>query len=232
MIEGALDLADSPAKSIMTPRPLVAWLDINESLDAILSKVGKCPYAQLLVSRDSIDEVVGMVRKQDLLDQSLRGESIDIKRAVRSPLVVPEGTSILRALDLFRATLVDEALVVYEFGSVQGIVTRTDPLEAVAGDLAKVEGEQPATVTRRSDGSSLWMRRCRWARLPNFSSPRHCHLAISSLSAVSRFHDSTTCPNAGNISRGRTGISRLQRRIAAGSPACSYVLANDAPFRR
>jgi putative hemolysin len=155
MIEGVLDLADSPVRSIMTPRPHLAWVDINESRDSILGRVGSCPFAQLLVSRDSIDEVVGVVRKQDLLDQSLRGESIDIERAVRSPLVVPEGTSILRTLDLFRATPVNEALVVDEFGSVQGIVTRTDLLEAVAGDLAKVEGEPTGKVTRQADGSFI-----------------------------------------------------------------------------
>jgi putative hemolysin len=115
MIEGVLDLADSPVRSIMTPRPHLLWVDINEPRDSMLSKVGSCPYAQLLVSRDTIDEFVGVVRKQDLLDQSLRGESIDIERAVRTPLVVPEGTSILRTLDLFRATPVNEGLVVDEF---------------------------------------------------------------------------------------------------------------------
>jgi len=155
MIEGVLDLADSPVRSIMTPRPHVAWIDINDSRDSILSKIGSCPYAQMLVSRDSIDEVVGIVRKQDLLDQSLRGEQVDIERAVRPPLIVPEGTSILRTLDLFRAAPVNDALVVDEFGSIQGIVTRTDLLEAVAGDLAKVEGESGPKITRRDDGSFI-----------------------------------------------------------------------------
>jgi putative hemolysin len=155
MIEGVLDLADSPVRSIMTPRPHLMWININEPRDSMLSKVGNCPYAQLLVSRDTIDEFVGVVRKQDLLDQLLRGESIDIQRAARSPLVVPEGTSILRTLDLFRATPVNEALVVDEFGSIQGIVTRTDLLEAVAGDLARIEGEPVAKVIRQADGSLL-----------------------------------------------------------------------------
>jgi len=155
MIEGVLDLANSPVRSIMTPRPQVAWIDIDDSRDSILDKIGSCPYAQILVSRGSIDEVIGVVRKQDLLDQSLRGEQIDIEHVARHPLVVPEATSILRTLDLFRATPVNEALVVDEFGSIQGIVTRTDLLEAVAGDLAKVEGESGPKMTRRDDGSFL-----------------------------------------------------------------------------
>lgn len=155
MIEGVLDLADSPVESIMTPRPHVAWIDINEPQNSIRSKLQSCPYGQMLVSRDSIDEVVGIVRKQDLLDQSLLGEQLDIEHAVRPPLIIPQGTSILRTLERFRATPVNEALVVDEFGSIQGIVTRTDLLEAVAGDLAKVEGESGPKVTRRDDGSFI-----------------------------------------------------------------------------
>lgn len=155
MIEGVLDLADSAVRSIMTPRPHVVWIDVNDSSDSILSKIASCPYGQMLVSRVSMDEVVGIVRKQDLLDQSLRGEQLDIEHAVRRPLIIPEVTSILRTLELFRATPVNEALVVDEFGSIQGIVTRTDLLEAVAGDLAKVEGDSGPKITPRDDGSFI-----------------------------------------------------------------------------
>jgi putative hemolysin len=56
MIEGVLDLEDTPVRSIMTPRPQVAWIDINEPRESILSKIGSCPYAQMVVGRDSIDE--------------------------------------------------------------------------------------------------------------------------------------------------------------------------------
>jgi putative hemolysin len=155
MIEGVLDLADSPIRSIMTPRPRVAWIDIGDSRDSVLAKIANCPYAQLLVCRNSIDDVVGVVRKQDLLDQHVRGEQLDIEHAVRAPIIVSEVTSILRTLDLFRSTPVNEALVVDEFGTIQGIVTRTDLLEAVAGDLAKVEGEAGAKVTQRDANSFI-----------------------------------------------------------------------------
>jgi putative hemolysin len=155
MIEGVLDLADSPVRSIMTPRPRIAWIDVKESGESVLSKIASCPYAQMLVCRDSLDEVIGFVRKQDLLDQYIRGEPIDIERAARSPLILSEVTSILRTLDRFRSSPVNEALVVDEFGTIQGIVTRTDLLESVAGDLAKVEGEIGPKVTRRGDDSFL-----------------------------------------------------------------------------
>ena len=71
------------------------------------------------------------------------------------PLVVPEGISILRTLDLFRKTPVNTAVVVDEYGAIQGIVTRTDLLEAVAGDLPDVEVSSEPKVTRNSNGSLL-----------------------------------------------------------------------------
>ena len=154
MVEGVLDLENRAVRTIMTPRPDVAWVDLDEPKDAIVSKIRACPYAQLLASRGSIDDIAGVVRKQDLLEQFF-GSGFDIESLLLPPLVVPEGASILRTLDLFRKTPVNTAVVVDEFGTIQGIVTRTDLLEAVAGDLPDVDVGSDPKVTRRSDGSLL-----------------------------------------------------------------------------
>ena len=135
MIEGVLDLADSPIRTIMTPRPHVQWVDLDGNREQVLSGIRSCPHAQLLVCRGSIDEVIGIVRKQDLADHFLNGQSPNVEHVMRPPLIVHESTTVLRTLDLFRKTPVHTAIVVDEFGALQGIVTRTDLLEAVAGDL-------------------------------------------------------------------------------------------------
>jgi putative hemolysin len=155
MVEGVLDLENRAVRTIMTPRPLVVWLDLDEPEEAIVKKIRDCPYAQLVVSRGSIDEIAGIVRKQDLLEQVLDGHAVDVERALQPPLIVPEGASILRTLDLFRRTPVNTSLVVDEYGTVQGIVTRTDLLAAVAGDLPDVDVLPEPKVTRREDGSFL-----------------------------------------------------------------------------
>ena len=135
MIEGDLDLADSTIRTIMTPRPHVQWVDLDGSREQVLSGIRSCQHAQLLVCRGSIDEVIGIVRKQDLADHFLNGQSPNVEHVMRPPLIVHESTTVLRTLDLFRKTPVHTAIVVDEFGALQGIVTRTDLLEAVAGDL-------------------------------------------------------------------------------------------------
>ena len=155
MIEGVLDLADSPVRSIMTPRPRVQWLDLNGSKEQALGQIQSCPHAQLLVCRGAIDNVVGIVRKQDMLDRVLGGQAPEIEQVTRAPLIIHEATTILRTLDLFRKTPVHTAIVVDEFGAVQGIVTRTDLLETVAGDLPKIDAPARSKVTQREDGSYL-----------------------------------------------------------------------------
>jgi putative hemolysin len=153
MIEDVLDLADRVVRSIMTPRPDVAWINIDASPEAIVKTIRDCPYPQLLVCRGTIDKVVGVVRKQDLLNQALDAPSLDVTKALHAPLVVPERTSILRTIALFRKTPVNTAVIVDEYGTVQGIVTRTDLLEAVAGRLPDVDLRPEAKVARQEDGS-------------------------------------------------------------------------------
>ena len=155
MIEGVLDLADSPVRTIMTPRPHVQWVDLDGHREQVLSGIRSCPHAQLLVCRGSIDEVIGIVRKQDLADHFMDGKSPDVERISRPPLIVHESTTVLRTLDLFRKTPVHTAIVVDEFGALKGIVTRTDLLEAVAGDLPKIDSPARPKVTQREDGSYL-----------------------------------------------------------------------------
>ncbi len=155
MVEGVLDLADRAVRTIMTPRPGVAWVNVDEPQDMVLKKIRACPYAQVLVCRGSLDATLGVVRKQDLLDQSLDGAPLDVESALHKPLSIPEGVSILRTLDLFRKTPVNTAVIVDEYGTIQGIVTRTNLLEAVAGDLPDVDADPDPKVTRREDGALI-----------------------------------------------------------------------------
>jgi putative hemolysin len=155
MIEDVLFLPHRAVRTIMTVRPEVAWLDLGQPKEVLVGKVHECPHPWLLASRGSIDEICGVVHKEDLLNQALDGQPFDIQAVLQPPLVVPEGASILKTLDLFKQTPVHIAVVVDEYGGVEGIVTRTDLLEAIAGDLPDLAEEPDPEVKRLDDGSLI-----------------------------------------------------------------------------
>lgn len=130
------------------------WIDADDSPDEILRTIRDCRHEQLLVGRGDIDEPLGMILKKDLLDQVLDGKPLDPMAVVRDPVVVHEATTIFRVLDQFKRAPVRLAIVIDEYGSLDGIVTQTDLLEAIAGDLPATEDEEP-DIVEREDGSLL-----------------------------------------------------------------------------
>ena len=155
MIEGVLRLADRTVRAIMTPRPDVLWLDPDDSPDAIATEIRDGGYSRFPVCKGDMDEVLGIVSTKALLDQTLRGRRLDLRAALVQPLIVHDGTPVLRLLELFKQSTVHMAVVVDEYGSVEGIVTLTDILESIAGELPEAGQEADGGVIRREDGSWL-----------------------------------------------------------------------------
>jgi putative hemolysin len=154
VVERVFNIGDRRIADIMTPRVDVDWIDADDPHEEILRTIRECRHEQLLVGRGSIDEPVGMILKKDLLNQVLDGKSLDPMAAIREPLIVHETASIFRVLDQFKKAPVRLAMVIDEYGSLDGIVTQTDLLEAIAGDLPDTENEEP-DIIERDDGSLL-----------------------------------------------------------------------------
>nr|WP_236961034.1 hemolysin family protein [Methylobacterium durans] len=152
-VERIFDLGERRIREIMTPRHEIEWVDLEDGPDRIREEVRACNHGQVVVSRGTVDEVVGVVRKQDLLDQLLDGGSLDLRVAAQPPIVVHEAMSVLAVLETFQRKPVQMAIVVDEYGSLEGIVTATDLLEAIAGEIPE-PGDEPAVVERK-DGSLL-----------------------------------------------------------------------------
>jgi putative hemolysin len=154
VVERVFNIGDRRIGDIMTPRIELDWIDLDDPDDENLRIIRESRHQQLLVGRGGIDGPLGMVQKKDILDQHLSGLPIDPTTVVREALAVHEGTTIFKVLEQFRKAPVRLAMVLDEYGGLQGVVTQTDLLEAIAGELPEVEREEPDLV-QRADGSLL-----------------------------------------------------------------------------
>ncbi|WP_049623317.1 TerC family protein [Frateuria defendens] len=154
MVQGVLDLAQRPVRSIMTPRTEVAWIDPREDAEALRREVTASPHHWLPVAGDDLDEWVGVASARDLLASLLEHGRVVAKEVVRKPLTVLDSLSVLRLIEAFRTAPLQVALVVDEYGSVQGMVTPTDVLEVIAGEFRDEAGGDPSAL-QEADGSWL-----------------------------------------------------------------------------
>ena len=155
IIERVLRVADRSVRSIMVPRPDIVWIDITESEAAIYGDVAASGHSRFPVCRGDVDETVGIVHAKTLLDQLHKSGRINLEAAIKVPLYVHESTNVLKLLDMFKKSLVHMAIVLDEHGTVQGIVTPTDILTGIAGELPEEEADIEPDAVQREDGSWL-----------------------------------------------------------------------------
>jgi len=155
MVESIFRFGDRQLRSIMTPRTEIVWLDINDSEEIVRETVSQSHHSRFPVCDDSIDRVLGIVEAKDLLSSSWLDEPFDLHAVMRAPVFLPETMPALRALEKFKQTGNQSALLVDEFGGIEGLVTLIDMMEAIVGDIPTLEEIAEPPVVRREDGSLL-----------------------------------------------------------------------------
>ncbi|WP_368564583.1 hemolysin family protein [Pseudoxanthomonas sp. UTMC 1351] len=155
MMNRVLRLGDRTADSLMTPRKRVVWLDISASYEENLETMRESQFSRFPVYRGSDQDVVGILEVKSLLDR-FADPSPEIFRNLRDTLFVSESTHAMKLLEIFREEQQSLALVVDEYGEIQGLVTLSDLMGAVVGRLQAAENkEEDALVVTRADGSLL-----------------------------------------------------------------------------
>jgi putative hemolysin len=155
LVEAVFNLGDRSARSLMTPRTQIVWLDLDDSVDAIIAKVVESNYSRFPVSSGNLDQVSGVIHAKHLLAQKAIGKAVDIRALMQEPLFVPRSVSALHVLELFKQTGKHIAFVVDEYGGIEGLLTHHDILEAIAGEIAIGEKHGEPKAVQRHDGSWL-----------------------------------------------------------------------------
>ncbi|MBD2597756.1 hypothetical protein BCD64_11850 [Nostoc sp. MBR 210] len=155
MVERVFRLGDRPVSSFMTPRPDIVWLDLEDTAEENRQKMTENGYSRYPVCQGGLDNVLGIIPVTDLLARSFRNEALDLTVGLRQPVFVPESTRGLKVLELFKQTITHMAIVVDEYGVIQGLVTLNDIMSEIVGDVpADLDEDEPQYV-QREDGSWL-----------------------------------------------------------------------------
>lgn len=155
MIERVLHLNQRTVSSIMTSRHDVEHIKLNDSEPHIRALLDKNQHTRVVITGDG-DEILGVVHVIDLLQQSLKGEPLNLEVLFRQPLVFPETLPLLAALEQFRNARTHFAFVVDEFGSVEGVVTLSDVMETIAGNLPNEVEEIDARHDIQKNPDGTW----------------------------------------------------------------------------
>ncbi|BAL98108.1 MULTISPECIES: hemolysin family protein [Caldilinea] len=148
-------LSDRRASAIMTPRTEIAWIDVNQNMEEIRNLIVSSPHSRFPLAEESLDHVIGIVYARDLLVQRLLTEDIDLRSLAKPALFVPENMSALDVVEQMRKKRMPVALIINEYGGVEGLVTITDVVEAILGAMEEASmGEEP-DIVQREDGSWL-----------------------------------------------------------------------------
>jgi putative hemolysin len=155
LVESVFRFADQRVSSLMTPRLDIVWLDINASEEEIFRTIAESHFSRFPVCRGTVDEVIGMIKAKEYLAGKLLKPTATLHSFITQPLYVPDTVSAIAALELFKRSHTHMALIIDEYGSLEGVVTTNDVLEGIVGDVVSASAQSESYATRREDGSWL-----------------------------------------------------------------------------
>ncbi|MGB5233598.1 MAG: hemolysin family protein [Candidatus Macondimonas sp.] len=158
LVANVLRLDQQPVQAIMTPRREIRALNLEAPAETMRENLLASDYTRMVVCRGELDQIVGILQAGDLLRRMLAGAPFtadEVAQAAQPPLFVPESMTTTRLLEKFRQVRQELALIVDEYGDLQGLVTLTDVLKAIIGELHIPQTPEEESMIQREDGSWL-----------------------------------------------------------------------------
>ncbi len=155
IVHSALELDQLPVREIMTPRPKVIWLNQDDSHDQVWHKIVVSGHSHFPVYQGNRDNPVGVVSVKAIYANLAAGVGVNLKDLMIPPLIVPESQTVLQLVETFKQSGKHIALVTDEFGSMVGLITLNDVMEAVVGEFPSQGERAKPEARKREDGSWL-----------------------------------------------------------------------------
>lgn len=155
IVERTFKLSDRQVNALMTPRKQITWLELDSTLKTLQHKMLHATHTYYPVCKKNIDQVVGIIRTEDALKDFLEYGKIDLQKSLHKPLLIPSNTPALKVLELFKKSGIHLGLIVDEYGMIDGLVSVSDILEAIVGDLPTVSELDEKEIIKRDNNSWL-----------------------------------------------------------------------------
>jgi CBS domain containing-hemolysin-like protein len=156
LLRGVLNLSERPVHTIMTPRMDVEYIDIKKPSDEVLNEIRTFGRSHILVVDGEVDNVLGILRRDDFLVSCLDpGEHILSSKILHEPMFVQKQSAVMNLLEIFKKQPIEMAVVIDEFGSVEGVVTHIDLLEAIAGEFPDRDQPDDVSIAEGENGELI-----------------------------------------------------------------------------
>lgn len=155
MIKRVLQFSEIKAQDLMTPRTKVVGINLDDPDGENIDRIFDSSHSTFPVYRNSIDNLVGVVSVKKLFERLYRGGAVDIQACMTEPLFLPDSARADKVLEAMKQRGTHMAVLIDEFGGTAGVVTATDIVSAVMGEVPQDSGEYTPKFVLRDDGSYL-----------------------------------------------------------------------------
>ena len=155
MVDGVFRFSDRRVDAIMTPHTELDWINLDDDQETIIKEMVESSFSRLPVAHGDLNRSTGYINTKDLVGVDIHDPQFRLEDYIREPLFFPGNMQAVKAFEQFRQTGIHHALVLDEYGGVEGFVTLYDVLESIVGDIPLDEHDKDQVIVRRADGTWL-----------------------------------------------------------------------------